>query len=313
VSSIDVSIVIVNWNTRRLLLDCLASVYETIKDLRFEVFVVDNGSSDGSVAAVRRAYPDVKLIENAENRGFAAANNQALRRMAGRYALLLNSDAVLTDGAVTRLVQFMDAHPSAGIACGQLLNEDGSKQNSIANFPSLLSLVANEGLLRLLWPLRFPSKVRDYQEPIVVESCIGACMIVRAAALRTVGLLDERYFFFFEETDWARMMREGGYTSHFVPDARIYHLQGKSAGAAVGARLLFHHSRLLYFKKWYPRRWPLFITVAGCRVLVNTLLNFVALLCTLGLVRSVRSRFLVNLRLLGWYLRGCPDPRMIQP
>ena len=110
-SSIDVSIVIVNWNTRRLLLDCLASIYETIKDLRFEVFVVDNGSTDGSVAAVRQAYPHVKLIENAENRGFAAANNQGLRRMAGRYALLLNSDAVLTDGAVTRLVRFMDAHP----------------------------------------------------------------------------------------------------------------------------------------------------------------------------------------------------------
>ncbi len=303
---VDVSIVIVNWNTRRLLLDCLASVYHCISGLTFEVFVVDNGSTDGSVAAVQAEYPAVTVIANSDNRGFAAANNQALRRMTGQYALLLNSDAVLTEGAVEKLYTFMERQPDAGIACGQLLNEDGSKQNSIANFPSLLSLLCNETVLRLLWPRKFPSKRQEYRNPIVVDSCIGACMMVRRQAMDAAGLLDERYFFYFEETDWARSMEEQGWRSFFVPDARIYHLQGKSVGPSAAARILFHRSRLLYFRKWYPSIWPVYAGAVFLRVLVNTLLNAAGAGLTLGLAVPIRKRFLVNAAILGWYLRGCP-------
>jgi len=142
----DISVIIVNWNTRDLLLNCIRSVYETVQEIEFEIWVVDNGSTDESQQAVKAAFPQVHLIENTQNRGFAAANNQALKQMAGRYALLLNSDAALTERAAERLLAFMESTPTAGMACGQLLNPDGTLQNSIANFPTLLTLISKETL-----------------------------------------------------------------------------------------------------------------------------------------------------------------------
>ena len=144
----DLSVVIVNWNTRELLLKCLTSVYETIHDLCFEVWVVDNASTDGSVTAAEERFPKIQVIRNSRNLGFAAANNQALRQIKGRYALLINTDVVITEGAVQELFRFMENTAEAAMACGQLLNLDGTKQNSIANFPSLLLLLTNETLLQ---------------------------------------------------------------------------------------------------------------------------------------------------------------------
>lgn len=302
----DISIVIVNWNTRKLLLDCLASLYATVKAVSFEVFLVDNASSDGSVAAVRAQYPQVNVIQNEKNLGFAAANNQALRVMQGKYALLLNTDAIVTEGAIARLFQYMESHGDVAMACGQLLNADGSKQNSIANFPTLLTLLANETLLRILMPKKFPSKRRDYAAPIPVESCIGACLVVRKEAMDAVGLLDERYFFFMEETDWAFAMHRAGWKSCFVPDARIYHLQGQSAGHNVRARIMFYRARYQYFQKWFPRIWPFHGLLLVVRLIVNVLLNSLGLVLTLGLHESIRGRLALYLRLLSWHVRGCP-------
>ena len=302
----DISIVIVNWNTRALLLDCLASVYAMAGDLRFEVFVVDNASSDGSVSAVQAQYPQVTIIQNEKNLGFAAANNKALRIMQGKYALLLNTDTVLTEGAIAKLFAYLENHGEAGMACGQLLNADGSKQNSIANFPGLLGLLCNETVLRLLWPRRFPSKRQEYRAPIEVESCIGACLMVRKAAMDTVGLLDERYFFFMEETDWALAMHRGGWKSIFVPDAHIYHLQGQSAGHNVRARIMFYRARYLYLRKWFPHLWPFHGLLLVTRLLINVLLNGLGLIMTLGLHGGIRGRLALYLQLLSWHVRGCP-------
>lgn len=302
----DLSIVIVNWNTRELLLECLASVYVLVREVSFEVFLVDNASSDGSVAAVRAQYPLVKVIENEKNLGFAAANNKALRLMQGKYALLLNTDVLVTEGAIARLFHYLEGHDDAAMACGQLLNADGSKQNSLANFPSLFSLLCNETLLRLLFPRRFPSKRRDYAAPIPVESCIGACLMVRKEAMEAVGLLDERYFFFMEETDWALAMHRAGWKSFFVPEARIYHLQGRSAGHNVRARIMFYRARYQYFRKWFPRLWPLPGLLVVLRLLINVGLNGLGLILTLGLHRGIRKRLTLYLQLLSWHLRGCP-------
>lgn len=192
----DISLVIVNWNTKVLLLDCLAAIYNTVKNVSMEIWVVDNASSDGSVEAVKQFYPDVKIIQNSKNLGFAAANNKAFKRMRGRYAVLLNTDAILLKRAVKTLYNFMEKTPEAGMSCGQLLNPDGSKQNSIANFPGLFSLLLNETLLRILFPKRYPSKRKEYKNPIEVESCIGACLMVRKKTMDHVGFLDESYFFF---------------------------------------------------------------------------------------------------------------------
>jgi len=303
----DLSIIIVNWNTRDLLRRCLASVEATVRGLSWEAIVVDNASSDGSAAMVRQEFLAVRLIENSQNRGFGAANNQALRLMAGRYALLLNSDAVLTTGAVRELFDFMERTPAAAMAGGQLLNADGSRQNSVAAFPSPLTLLTNASLLEFLFPQRFPGKRHDYPGPIEVDSVIGACMVVRKAAIDTVGLFDERYFFFFEETDWALQMRAAGWKIYHVPTARIYHLQGQSIGGRLRSRIAFYRSRYQYFRKWEsPARYRLIGAVIVLRLGVNWLLTGLGVLTTLGLQRGLRERWALYGRLLLWHLRGCP-------
>jgi GT2 family glycosyltransferase len=303
---LDISIIVISFNTRDFVLDCLASVHETVNDVSFEVWLVDNNSTDGTVEAVRKAYPDVAIIENKENRGFAAANNQALRQMNGRYALLLNSDTVLTSGAVKELYEFMEYVHEAGMACGQLLNQDGSKQNSIASFPSLLTLLANETALRILMPHRFPSKRRYYASPVPVDSGIGACLMVRKEAIDDVGFFDERYFFFFEETDWAYRMKRNGWAVYFVPFARIYHAQGKTVGSGVDSRIMFYRSRYAFFRKWHHHSYPLFYFVVFLRLLVNAALSFIGVLFTLGFEGSIRRKLVIYIWLFFWHLKGCP-------
>jgi len=303
----DLSVIIVNWNTEALLRSCLRSVYGTIEGVAFEVIVVDNASGDGSVAMLKVEFPQVRRIENYENRGFAAANNQAFRAMTGRYALLLNSDAVLTEGAVRELYAFMEEHPEAVMACGQLLNADGSKQNSIARFPTIPSLLLNMPLLETLFPDRYPSKRQDYRHPIEVDSCIGACLMVRKSAIDGVGGLDERYFFFFEETDWARTMKEAGGKIYHVPTARIYHLQGKSVGTSIRSRMHFYRSRYLYFMKWESPAYSLLAAVlVVMRLVVNWVLTGAGVVLTLGLNPGLREKGKLYSQLIAWHLKGCP-------
>ena len=304
---VDISVVIVNWNTKNLLMDCLSSVFETIKGISFEVWVVDNGSADDSVAATRKKFPQASVIENGRNLGFAAANNRAFDCMNGRYALLLNTDAVLTEGAVSELYCFMEKTPEAAMACGQLLNSDGSKQNSFANFPTLAALLANETLLRIFFPDKFPSKRRQYKEPIEIESCVGACMIVRKEAMDKVGIFDEDYFFFFEETDWAYRMKRAGWKVFFVPSSLIYHLQGKSAGSNASARIMFYRSRYIYFSKWRPESSTTLHIIVFFRLLVNVILNMAGTVVTFGLNKHIRTRSSLYTQLLVWHLSGCPD------
>jgi hypothetical protein len=303
----DISIVIVNWNTKVLLLDCLASVYKTVENISMEIWVVDNASSDGSVEAVKRFYPDVKIIQNRKNLGFAAANNRAFKRMRGRYAVLLNTDAVLMKGALEAIYDFVENNPDAGMACGQLLNPDGSKQNSIANFPGLPSLLLNETLLRILLPRRYPSKRKEYKNPIEVDSCIGACLMVRKKTMDHVGLLDEDYFFFFEETDWARRIKQSGWKIYFVPSARIIHLQGQSVGHNIRSRILYYTSRYTYFKKWHPNHFTMIRQIIFIRLLINAMLTLVGVCGTLGLQKDVKNRMDLYAQLIRWHLRGLPE------
>lgn len=303
----ELSIIIVNWNTRELLQKCLESVEATVRDFSQEVIVVDNASTDGSVAMLKERFPGVRRIENSENRGFGAANNQALRIMAGRYALLLNSDAVLAKNAVTELFTCLENNPEAAMACGQLFNVDGTRQNSIAAFPTLLTLLANMPLLEYLFPRRFPSKRYSHSGPVEVDSGVGACLMVRKAAIDAVGFFDERYFFFFEETDWAYQMRRAGWKILHVPGASITHLQGQSIGRNISSRIEFYRSRYQFFRKWKNRPYYLAVRVAILlRLAVDWLLTSLGVLLTLGLKRELRDKWTVYGNLLVWHLRGCP-------
>lgn len=308
-NKIDLSIVIVNWNTKKLLLDCLASAFETVKKISMEVWLVDNASSDGSVEAVRKRYPSVHIIQNQKNLGFAAANNQAFKKMQGRYALLLNTDAVLTEGAVEQIYAFMESRPEVAMACGQLLNRDGSKQNSFANFPSLASLIFGESMLQLLFPNKYPNKRKAHVSPMEVDSCIGACMMVRGVAINTVGMLDETFFFFLEETDWAKRMQQAGWKVYIVPSARIFHLQGQSVGHNIRSRLLFYRSRYIYFKKWHPDVYGLVHGIIFIRLLINAGLNLMGFVATLGCHAGIRNKLDTYAKLIAWHLEGCPHNR----
>ncbi|MDQ7838420.1 MAG: glycosyltransferase family 2 protein [Thermodesulfobacteriota bacterium] len=303
----DISIIIVNWNTKDLLRNCLNSIYGTVQGIALEISVVDNASHDGSVAMLRGEFPQVNVIENKENRGFGAANNQAFGIMKGRYALLLNTDTVLKEHAVYELFFFMEAHLEAAMACGQLLNADGSKQNSIANFPTLLTLLFNTPLLEYLFPKRYPSKRYDYKGPIEIDSGIGACLMVRKQAIDEVGMFDERYFFFFEETDWALQMKTAGWKIYHVPSAFIYHLQGQSIGRDVRSRIEFYRSRYQFFKKWKSHSYYQLVSfVIFVRTIINWLLTSFGNLITFFTNKKLRNKWVVNSKLILWHLNGCP-------
>jgi GT2 family glycosyltransferase len=307
---LDLSIVIVNWNTRGLLQNCLESVLRTVHDLIYEVIVVDNASADGSVAMLRDLLPRVVIIANNENRGFGAANNQAFQVMKGRYACLLNTDTVLTEGAVRELFSFMENHPEAGMSCGQLLNRDGSKQNSIASFPTLFTLLMNISLLEYLFPEKYPSKRYEHREPLEVDSGVGACLMVRKEAMDAVGWFDERYFFFFEETDWAYRMRLAGWKVYHVPKAQIYHFQGQSIGPDIRSRIEFYCSRYQFFKKWHSLAYySLIRLVVFGRLIVNWFLTALTVVLTLGFARGSRDKLRVYSRLLCWHVTPAPSDR----
>ena len=308
-SSRDLSVIIVNWNTRELLLNCIDSFYRSIKGLTREIFVVDNGSRDGSVDSVRRAFPEIELIQNQRNLGFAKANNAALRISTGRYALLLNTDVILKNGAIETLAEFMDRNPGVGIAGGQLINGDGSKQNSFDNFPSLTTEVLNKSLLRILFPKRYPSKRVNYSSPIDVHSVIGACMIVRSQAIKEVGLLDEDYFFFMEETDWCYRMKSQGWRVCHVPRAEIMHLQGKTANLVRDrAKIEYYRSLYLFFKK--HKGMVQFTILRSClflRFCVDFLLTLFSSVFTAFRRERLRRKLNIYARLIYWHLKLCPE------
>jgi len=299
-----VSVIIVNWNTKDILQNCLDSIYQTIDNLSCEIIVVDNASSDGSTEMLQERYPQVIKIYNKVNRGFGAANNQAFAIMKGKYALLLNTDAILTPGAIKKLYSFAKTHLQAAIVCGQLLNADGSKQNSVAAFPSLPSLLINTSLLEYIFPQWFPSKRYEHKKPIEVPSAIGACMMINKKALDEVGFFDERYFFFFEETDLAYAFHSKGWSVYHVPDAFIYHLQGQSIGHNVGSRLEFYRSRYQFLSKWHNR--PYYYLAKGViflRLLVNGIFNFMSVALTLGLSKKVRNKLAIYSELIYWHFQ----------
>jgi GT2 family glycosyltransferase len=301
---IDISVIVVNWNTKDLLRNCLNSVCNTVSGLVFEIIVVDNCSSDGSVAMLESEFPSVIRIVNKENKGFGAANNQALAIMNGKYALLLNSDAVLTQGAVNKLWDFCESNGGTAIVCGQLLNADGSMQNSIASFPGLLTLAFNNSLLEYLLPCLYPSKRYKHASPIEVDSVIGACMMIRKKSLDEAGAFDERYFFFFEETDLAYTMRRHGWKIYQVPDALIYHLQGQSIGHKAQSRIEFYRSRYQFLRKWHnPLYFYMCKSVIFLRLVVDYLFNLTATILTLGMNREIRNKMAVYFELIYWHFQ----------
>lgn len=306
---IDLSIVIVTWNARDLLLAALASIVREVRGVSYEVIVVDNASGDGSADAVEAAFPEAKVIRNRRNLGFAGGNNVGLREAKGRYAALLNADTVVRAGAFERMVAYLDAHPDVGACAPQLLNPDGSKQNCIHNFPSLVTEIVNVSLLRMLLPGKYPSKRRDYPEPIEVEAVLGACLLVRREILEQVGPMDDGYFFFMEETDWCARMRDAGWKVVHVPDARITHLSGAASKKKLPLETRVEYLRSLY--RFYGKhrggaQRAAVVALRMVKLTINLLIFSALALVTLGLASRPRRKAAESAWLLLWHLRGRP-------
>ena len=248
----DVSVIVVSWNTRALLEQCLRSVYGTAGDLAVEAIVVDNGSADGSVEMVRERFPQARLIVNAENVGFARANNQAMEVAQGRYFLLLNSDAVLRPGALRALVDCLEAHPRVGMVGGRLVNPDGTFQASFMDFPTLWGeLILMTKLHRFLRSPYFPSHPPEESRAVREAGWIpGACMLVRREVWEEVGGLDETYFMYSEEVDWCWRVRQAGWRILYTPEAEIVHWGGQSIGRVpLEKRLRVYRGKWLFFRR----------------------------------------------------------------
>jgi N-acetylglucosaminyl-diphospho-decaprenol L-rhamnosyltransferase len=254
---LDLSVIVVNWNTIGLLTQCLQSVYDTVSNLDFEIIVVDNASTDGSQAAIREQFPLIRLIENQKNEGFARANNQAMAVSQGRYMLLFNSDAIATPGAIRSLVSLAEAEPRAGIIGAQLLNLNGSFQASHTTFPTIWQeFLVLTGLGRLLKGHRYPScGPEEDKGPQIVDYVEGACLLVRRQAFEEVGGLDEGYFMYAEETDWCYTMKQAGWQVWYQPAAKITHLGGGSSKHRRPQREAdLYRSRVRFFRKYYGNR-----------------------------------------------------------
>jgi GT2 family glycosyltransferase len=251
------SIVIVNWNTCDILRDCLESVYLETKGVQSEVIVIDNASEDNSVEMVHCDFPDVILIENQENRGFAAANNQGICVAKGRYVLLLNPDTIVLDRTIERTIAFADLHPDVGVVGCQVLENETKIQRTCFAFPSLRNLILQESGLRRLFPRsRFFGAAdmgwwnRDTERDVDVVS--GMFMLVRREAIEQVGLMDEDYFVYAEETDWCFRFRRAGWRRVFTPVARIIHRDGGNKStdqAIVKMYVQLQKSILIFYRK----------------------------------------------------------------
>ena len=227
------SIIIVNWNQREMLGDCLSSFVPNLDPMLYEVIVVDNGSVDQSMEMVSKDFPSVRLIGNSDNRGFAAANNQGLEIARGRYYLLLNNDTLIHGNVIESSLDYLDDRKDIGVLGCRVLNADGSLQVTCGQYPSITNLLLlTSGLWKLKWP-RFLGRYqmshwkRDDERD--VDTVSGCYMVVRASAMKLVGSLDERFFFFGEETDWCKRFRDANWRVSFAPVGEITHFGSVSA------------------------------------------------------------------------------------
>ncbi len=252
---VDLSIIIVNWNVKDILKTCLKSIYEEDTTISLEVFVVDNASSDSSAEMVLVDFPQVKLIMNKKNFGFAKANNQAIQKSNGRYVLLLNPDVIVFPDTFSKMVSFMDTHFDVGVSGCKILKPDGNFQVSARDhFPSLLSEFTYSSFFRGGHPLgRIVSRhffsywEHDYTREV---SCvIGTCLMVRREAIDQVGLLDEEFYIYVEDTDWCYRMKQAGWKINFISDAKIIHYGGQSTKQSSSIGTQHFENTYKYFKK----------------------------------------------------------------
>lgn len=251
------SVIIVNYNVKYYLEQCLEAVRRASQGLQIEVIVVDNLSTDGSIPYLRERFPEVTFIENKENVGFARANNQAIRMSAGKYVLLLNPDTIVAEHTLSDFIRFMDSHPEAGGAGAYMLRTDGTfAPESRRGLPTpFVAFCKMSGLAALLSQSRvfgrYYMRYLNENEVNEIEIISGACMLLRREALDKVGLLDEDFFMYGEDIDLSYRILKGGYKNYFLP-TRMLHYKGESTEkSSFRYTYTFYQAMRLFFRKHY--------------------------------------------------------------
>ena len=306
-TDVDLSVIIVNFNVKAFLDQALRSVQQGMGTLSAEVFVVDNNSVDGSCEMVREEFPEVHLIANKDNRGFATANNQAINQAKGRHLLILNPDTILEESTIPTMVEFLDSHPEAGAVGCKILNPDGSfAPESRRAFPApSVAFFRMTGLSRLFPKSRIFGRYNmghlSRDEVAEVDALSGSCMMVRSAALKFsfdtinasheapccqppqdgAGLLDEGFFMYGEDLDWCYRLQQAGWKIFYTPDTSIIHYKGESTKKnQLRYVRLFHGAMLRFTEKHFSDRYPAFVlwllnTAVVCRGFVSALMQVI--------------------------------------
>jgi GT2 family glycosyltransferase len=255
----DSSIIIVSWNTKQILSDCLQSVSDETKNHDAEIIVVDNASSDGSPELVTERFPHVKLIRNGRNLGFAGANNIGIEQSNGKYVFFINSDVIVQKGCLGRLMTYMTAHPEIGILGPRILDRSGMTQRSCMQFPTLWNTFCCALALHRLFPKSklFGGKEMTYWPHNTirqVEVTNGCFWMVRREALGQVGPLDETYFIYGEDIDWCKRFHDAGWKVVFFPGARAIHFGGaSSSNAPIRFYIEMQRANLQFWRKHHSR------------------------------------------------------------
>lgn len=251
----DVSIILVSYNTEDLTRACLNSIYEKVKDIKFDVWVVDNNSHDNSVDMIKSEFPQVNLIENKKNSGFGSANNMAMKQSNAKYYFLLNTDTVLVNNAVKILFDFMENNHNVGACGGNLFDENMEYAKSFGLLPDIKTLLIRHTPLKLVFP-KANKKIKNYEKNIdrnktqKISFISGADLMLRKSVLNKTGLFDERFFLYYEETELQHRITKAGYDIFYVADAEIIHYEGKSS-TSLNAAIRSLKSQSLYYRLCY--------------------------------------------------------------
>ena len=252
---IDISVIIVNWNTKALLIDCVESLYRTTKKSSIEIIVVDNASTDDSVNALRNTFPQVQIIVNSDNYGFAKANNIGIMKARGHFICLVNSDVKALDSVLDKMRNHMEIHPEIGALAPKIYSRAMSIQKCCREFPTVRNVFCEEFLLNSLFSSIAFFRGRDmlscdYDSIMEVEALSGCFLMVRREVVNQVGALDTRFFFYSEDVDWCKRIHETGWKLIHYPEAEAIHLgRGSSSNAPIRFQVEMLKANWQYWKK----------------------------------------------------------------
>ncbi|OGG87457.1 hypothetical protein A3B87_02105 [Candidatus Kuenenbacteria bacterium RIFCSPHIGHO2_02_FULL_39_13] len=255
----DLSIIIINWNVRDLLKKCLISIYQYIQNIDFELFVVDNASKDGSLAMIQKEFPQVRLIANQKNTGFAYANNQALKQAAGQNILLLNPDTELADNSMEKIVRLFNQHNDWAVVGCKILNFGGALQKSVRRFPSLKDQLLIQLKLQHLPFFKknlnsYLAQDFNYGKESEVDQVMGAFFLTKKSVIEKIGGFDAKYYLWFEEVDFCKRAKDIGLKVIYTPAIKIYHHRAESFKQLNWRKqLIWDHSVQHYFWTHQPK------------------------------------------------------------